>query len=136
MGNKQSENKYNNFIDITLKLEKLCDYPGEKINGILYLIGKPGLKETQLIEPKVLITMYERYENYINHQKNHSIFEEIIKKDENNYIFNSFKGANLLTGVNIPFSFRIPISFNSSCFLYFISNSESISHFFRLNFHF
>ena len=24
MGNKQSGNKYNNFIDFTLKLEKLC----------------------------------------------------------------------------------------------------------------
>ena len=50
------------------------------------------------------------------------------------YIFNSFKGANLLTGVNIPFSFRIPISFNPSCLLSFISNSESLSHFFSVEF--
>ena len=134
MGNKQSGNKYNNFIDFTLKLEKLCYYPGENISGTLYLIGKPGLKEAQLIEPKVLITMYERYDNYINHQKNRSVSGEILKKDENKYIFNSFKWANLLAGVNIPFSFRIPFSFNPSCLLYFISNSESLSHFFSAEF--
>ena len=65
MGNKNSDqySNSNNFIDFSIKIEKICYFPGEKINGTIYLRGKSGLLETQLRDPKALFTIYQ-YQQY------------------------------------------------------------------------
>ena len=56
MGNSNEGNK---FIDFTIKLDKICYFPGENISGTLNLMGKPGLLETQLTDPKVKFVVNE-----------------------------------------------------------------------------
>ena len=111
MGSDTPESKYNKFIDFSITLEKICYFPGENINGSIYLIGKPGLNETQLTEPKVLfqITEKQRY-NYSGGSKGGNRHEQLNRDIFNNYlIFNNFMGANLLIGITIPFSIQLPL---------------------------
>ena len=133
MGNAQ-ENKYNQFIDFSVKLEKLCYFPGEDINGTLYIMGKPGLLETQLKEPKVSFKIYEKLKT-IPTQSGTIILsstEELSKKAENEFMFNTFIDPNLLTGVNIPFNFKIPSLINPSCYFVINSFAELLQHFFSV----
>ena len=69
MGNKNPEIKINKFINFSLTLKKVCYFPGENIEGTLFLEGNPGLIETQLMNPKALfiISQQERY-HYENNQ--------------------------------------------------------------------
>ena len=135
MGNIQ-ENKYNKLIDFSIELEKLCYFPGEDIIGTLYLMGKPGLLETQLKEPKVSFGIYEKLRTIFSQDGNsiNSTTGNISQKVENIFIFNTFVGANLLTGVNIPFKYRIPLTFNPSCCIFITSYSEQILHIFSASF--
>ena len=111
MGSDIPESKYNKFIDFSITLEKICHLPGENINGSIYLIGKPGLNETQLNDPKVLFLITEKQKyRYSAGNKGGSRNEEINRNIFNNYlIFNNFMGANLLTGITIPFSIQLPL---------------------------
>ena len=135
MGNIQ-ENKYNKLIDFSVNIEKLCYLPEEDINGTLYLMGKPELLETQLNEPKVTFAIYEKLISYPPQTENSiiSTTEKILQKVENDFMFNTFVGANLLIGINIPFKYKIPLSINPSLCIYIDSLSERLQHIFTAEF--
>ena len=121
MGNKNPEIKTNKFINFSFKLNKVCYLPGENIEGSLFLEGKPGLIETQLMNPKALfiISQQERYHYENNNRKVNQKKEYNEKLDLNIYknylVFNNFLGANLLSSINIPFSIQLPYNAHPSC---------------------
>ena len=132
MGSDIPESKYNKFIDFSITLEKICHLPGENINGSIYLIGKPGLNETQLTEPKFLFQITEKQKiDYSGGDNEGSHHEQINRDIFNNYlIFNNFMGANLLTGITIPFSIQLPLIAKPSLSIYFGGNHNGyIRHF-------
>jgi hypothetical protein len=61
MGNSNPEIKTNKYIKFVVQLNKVCHLPGENIEGALYLEGNPGLKETQLMNPKALFIITEKH---------------------------------------------------------------------------
>ena len=63
MGNIEDDNEYNSYIKFKIKLEKICYFPGENINGTIFLKGKQGLKETLLNNPtsKIIISQKQCY---------------------------------------------------------------------------
>ena len=107
MGNIEDDNIYNSYIKFIIKLEKICHFPGENINGTIFLKGKQGLKETLLNNPtsKVIISQKQHY--YDNEGPGQTITNNIYEK---NKFFKTFVGANLLNTVKIPFSIKLPIS--------------------------
>ena len=116
MGINEPEIKKNKYISFNLKLEKVCYLPGEKICGNIILEGKPGLKETQLIDPKALIIIKQKQKYDYSDSENQTQIEKIESFLYKNYLaFNSFIGANLLTKINIPFSIVLPINSYPSC---------------------
>ena len=130
MGSSVPESKYNKFIDFSIKIEKICYFPGENINGTIYLMGKPGLNETQFKDPKTLfiITERQKYDYPAGEGKGN---EEINKYLYNNFlIFNNFSGANLLTSITIPFSIKLSAKAKPSVSIYFGNNCNGyIRHF-------
>ena len=134
MGNNFKESIFNQNIDFSVKLEKICYFPGENICGTLYLMGKPGLTETQLIEPKALFTIYEIQRFYYANSNNKTSNEETENKIEKYALFNNFMGANLLTGLNIPFTFQIPLTIHPTC-SFLVNKALGYSkHFFSVEF--
>ena len=137
MGNSNGENKFNKLIDFTIKLDKISYFPGENISGTLNLMGKPGLLETQLTNPQVKFEVYDKYRD-ASIQSESSLVNpppaEILNHNSNIFVFNTFIGSNLLTGVNIPFSYQIPYSFNPTCSVVLDSNIENITHYFSAEF--
>ena len=114
MGNSNPEIKTNKYIKFVVQLNKVCHLPGENIEGALYLEGNPGLKETQLMNPKALFIITEKHkykykkntgDGYVT--KNEEINRIIYQKY---HLFNNFVGANLLTKVKIPFSIKLPLN--------------------------
>ena len=130
MGNSNEENKYNKLIDFTITLDKLCYFPGENIRGTLSLVGKPGLLETQLADPKVKFVVYEMIKDI---SFDHSA-SDIINHSSNFLIFNTFIGSNLLTGLNMPFTYQIPFSFNPTCSVLLDKYIYKFKHFFSAEF--
>ena len=64
MGSDFNNNKkYNseNYVSLTINTNKKCYSQGEYINGTLYLQGKPGLIQTQLIDPLAIATLLNFY---------------------------------------------------------------------------
>lgn len=116
MGNDgTSQSKFSKYIDFSLKINKICYLPGEIISGTLYLIGKPGLIETQLNEPKASFKIEEEQKwNYSSNHTNYSAYRNSILY-ENNISFDSFIGSNLLIGVSIPFSIPLPTIAYPTC---------------------
>ena len=134
MGNNFKESKFNQNIDFSVKLEKICYFPGENISGTLFLMGKPGLIETQLIEPKALFTIYEKQRFDYANSNNKTSIEETENKIENYALFNNFIGANLLTGLSIPFTFQIPFTIHPTCSFLVDKTPGYSKHFFSAEF--
>ena len=57
----KSNKKYNseNYVSLSILTNKKCFSQGEYITGTLYLKGKPGLIQTQLIDPLATATLTE-----------------------------------------------------------------------------
>ena len=135
MGNSNEENKYNKLIDFTIKLDKLCYFPGENIRGTLSLVGKPGLLETQLADPKVKFVVYEMIKDtLVEHPNLVNNPSDILNHSSNFLVFNTFIGSNLLTGVNLPFTYQIPFSFNPTCSVVLDKFIYNLRHFFSAEF--
>ena len=134
MGNSNNENKYNKLIDFTLRLDKVCYFPGEYITGTLYLIGKPGLLQTTLTEPQAKLEVCEMFK--IGSNRNSTLINppQTINCNSNNLLFNTFLGANLLQGLNIPFRYQIPPSFNPTIGVIIVQSNEYLIHYFSVEF--
>ena len=101
-----SEFEYNKYIDFTLKLEKICYFPGENINGLINLKGKPGIENPKLTGPGAVFIITEKQKHYnTSYINENNVYKNEL--DNNictyNLVFNNFRNADLLSGLNIPF---------------------------------
>ena len=103
--------KYNSEKDVILKivLNKVCYFPGENIEGILDIRGKTTLKITSFEDTSVTIKIVQIQEyQYNNDDEDNGFIKEITNLYEKKTNFDNFKGSNLLTGIQIPFSIPLP----------------------------
>ena len=115
-------------IEFNIILNKACYNPGEEINGILSIRGKPALKKIIFYDTNAIIKIVQmqRFSYTTGSGKNrHTV---VVKEDTDlvtqNVNFINFKDSNLLIGINIPFSIRIPLDIQPSVFIriYFIKH--------------
>ena len=141
MGNDfNNDKKYNSerYVSLTMKINKMCYSQGEYIQGILYLQGKPDLIQKELIDPSATSTLTElhQYTYQINdNNDNNSSNREYEEKEEItifslNLNFSNYRGANLMQGINIPFSVQITNCYPSCIFNY----RNYVRHFFTVEF--
>ena len=110
----KSNKKYNseNYVSLSILTNKKCFSQGEYITGTLYLKGKPGLIQTQLIDPLATATLTE-FQHYSYEEEHGDDDRREIDVDEEKIIFqirldfSNYRGANLMSGVQIPFSVQI-----------------------------
>ena len=133
--------KYNfeSQVSMTINLPKTCYCVGESITGNLYLKTKPYMQEMALISPKATVSLRQLY--YVNKKESDFEFSGIkdtntpLEKEINLFLYDinlsNFQGANLLQGVNIPFSLRIPDNSFPSCIF---DETTYIRHFLIFNF--
>ena len=133
MGNsiKEQYNKYNKETDVILniKLNKTCYFPGESITGFLDIQPKINLKETIFDNTSAIfnILQFQQYHYTVGSDED----EKTIYIEDKTVIlclnidFINFKGSNISTGINIPFSFQIPSNILPT--VYF--NGYYINHF-------
>lgn len=130
MGNNSVlEPKFNINIDFSIKLDKICYFPGEKICGAFNLMGKEGLLETQLKEPKAIIQIVQKQIIYDSLKTETTPKEDEKIIYEENLLFSTYHDANLLTGINIPFSIILINSAYPTCSLRFHNNRGFIKHY-------
>ncbi len=139
----ESDKKYNfeKNISMLFEINKTCYSKGEMIIGNIVLTPKDGLVQTQLINPYAKMTLkeqhyYDYYEYYYDNNKNTTNTERRV--DEENITlfsihmdFSNFNGANILTGVQIPFQIQVPIMSYPSCFF---ESSAYVRHFLTCDF--
>lgn len=145
MGNDFETDKNYNFeknVSMIVELNKTCYSSGEIITGTIILSAKEGLIQTQLLNPYAMITLEEKhyYEytemvyDYINKK---STSKKKIEQENKPLLsipmdFSNFIGANILTGIQIPFQFKIPETAYPSCFF---DSTTYVKHFLILDFH-
>ena len=132
MGNESLKEKYNKQKDVTLKvtLDKVCYYPEELIKGSINLQLNKGLNDSIFNETSAIIKIIQKQQYIISDEDGDiPITEEedliILNKD-----FITFKGSNLLLGINIPFSIEIPKNILVSCYYF----GDFIKHFIYFEF--
>ena len=119
MGNESLKEKYNKQKDVTLKvtLDKVCYYPEELIKGSIKLQLNKVLNDSIFNETSAIIKIIQKQQYIIPGGEDGDTYETeeedliILNKD-----FITFKGANLLLGINIPFSIEIPKNILASCY--------------------
>lgn len=109
----QKDKKYNmnEFVKLKINLGKICYFPGEIINGTIQLIPTEKLKQPIISTPKVdyLLTQSQFYQYSTGSGKH----RHTVRVNEDTTIFaasliyNNIMEANILNGVNIPFSFQL-----------------------------
>ena len=120
-------------VELNIIFDKVCYYPGEKVNGTLTINPKPDLQNTILNEINAIIKLVQiqqyTYESGSG-QNQHTVTvrekADIVNKNIN---FNNFKGEDILAGINIPFSISIPIDSQPSLFV----RSFFIKHFIAID---
>jgi len=135
MGNNNTnkiKDKYNEEKEVKLNitLNKVCYLPGEQINGSLEIQPKNDIHETILNDINVTIKIIQiQYYSYID--------GEVINQESNendilteNFDFINYKGANILSGINIPFSIQIPLNIHASIIYYY----NHVKHFLSVDF--
>ena len=138
MGNDFNTNKkYNseNYVSLSIQTNKKCFSQGEYIKGYLYLQGKPGLIQTQLIDPLAIATLTEFHHYTYEEEQSDDDRREIDENDEKIIFqirldFANYRGVNLMNGIKIPFSVQIT-NCHPTC--YFDSNTY-VRHYFTIEF--
>ena len=138
MGNDFNSNKkYNseNFVSLSIQTNKKCFSQGEFITGSLYLKGKPGLIQTQLIDPLAMATLTEFQHYSYEEEHGHDDRREIDVNEEKIIFqlrldFSDYRGANLMNGVQIPFSVQIT-NCHPTCYFDF---KTYVRHYFTIEF--
>ena len=138
MGNDFNSNKkYNseNFVSLSIQTNKKCFSQGEYITGALYLRGKPGLIQTQLIDPLAMATLTE-LQHYSYEEGHGRDGRREIDVNEEKIIFqirldfSNYRGANLMNGIQIPFSVQIT-NCHPTCYF---DNNTYVRHYFTIEF--
>lgn len=139
MGNDFNNNKkYNSehYVSLSININKSCYSQGEYVQGFLYLKGKPGLIQTELIDPLAMATLSELHHyQYEEHENGERDRREIIEQEEKTIFslrldFSNYRGANLMGGVQIPFSVQITNCYPTCIFNY----SDYVKHFLTIEF--
>ena len=135
-----NDKKYNSerYVSMTLNINKVCYSQGEYIQGTIFLQGKPDLIQKELIDPTATATLSElhQYTYQINNNDgdSHDHSEHQEKEEITiftlNLNFSNYRGANLMQGVNIPFSVQITNCYPSCIFNY----RDYVRHFFTIEF--
>ena len=137
MGNNNPyKNKYNEEKEVKLDitLNKVCYLPGEQIIGNLYIQPKSGINETILNDTNVTIKIIQL--QYYSYTEGSGEDERTISgSDEKdilieNFDFVNFKGANILSGIKISFSIKIPLNIHASL----IFNGDYVKHYLFVEF--
>jgi len=119
MGTESLKKKYNTENDVTIKvtLDKVCYYPDEIIKCTINLKLNKFLNDSIFNETSAIIKIIQKQQYVIPGEDDTYVTEEedilILNKD-----FITFKGANLLFGINIPLSIEIPKNILTSCYYY------------------
>lgn len=125
MGNDNNIKKMYNEekeVKLDISLNKVCYLPGEKIIGNLDIQPNIGINETILNDTNVTIRIIQlQYYSYTEGSGDDAT--TISERDEKdifieNFNFITFKGANILSGINIPFSITIPLNIHASVIYY------------------
>ena len=123
------EKHYNLEQDIMLNiiLNKSCYFPGESINGYLNIQPKKGLKEIIFNDTSTIFTInqLQEYSYIIDCEEGPRAFKEDKDILVNRIDFINFKGANIASSINIPFSFQIPMNILPSIYV----DGHFIKHF-------
>lgn len=140
MGTDFNNNKkYNSerYVSLSMNLNKMCFSQGEYIQGTLFLQGKPDLIQKELIDPTAIATLSELHQyDYQNNENNDDNDNTTYQEKEEitifslNLNFSNYRNANLMQGVNIPFSVQITNCYPTCIFNY----SDYIRHFFTIEF--
>lgn len=132
MGTDSSlKKKYNqeNNVKLNICLDKVCFSPGEFITGHLDIQPKAGLVEAILNDSSAIfkLTQFQQY-HYIEGDIAKYV-DEISDILNMNIDFSNFIGANILLGINIPFSFQIPLNILPTIFFgdYYIKHFISFT---------
>ncbi len=131
MGTESLKKKYNTENDVTIKvtLDKVCYYPDETIKCTINLKLNKFLNDSIFNETSAIIKIIQKQQYVIPGEDDTYVTEEedilILNKD-----FITFKGANLLFGINIPLSIEIPKNILTSCYYY----KHFIKHFIYFEF--
>ena len=137
MGNNTDiKKKYNEEKEVKLDitLNKVCYLPGEQIIGNLDIQPKNGINETILNDTYVSIKIVQlQYYSYTEGSGDDSTL--ISASDEKDILtenldFMNFKGANILSGINISFSIKIPLNIHASLIFY----GDYVKHFLFVEF--
>lgn len=109
MGNVSEISK--DFI-LNINTDKICYFPGETIYGTIHLQAKPGFKHSELKYPLAFVKLieyhYYTYSEKIDEEDSKTVEEKIENKlFQSSMFFKEYQGANLLQGVELPFSFKI-----------------------------
>ena len=115
--NSVQQNNPTNYPNIKIHLEKVCYFPGETISGQITFTPNPGLKITNLTDPKVIF-------NIIQHEEySHSLGESSICAKQDNELlefkgfYSNFVNANISNGLTLPFDIILPINSKPTCLL-------------------
>ena len=137
MGNNNAfKTKYNNEKEVKLDitLNKICYLPGEQITGNLDIQPKNGINETILNDTNATIKIIQlQYYSYtVGSGDDETTISESDEKDIliQNFDFINFKGANILSGINISFSINIPLNVHASLIYY----GNYVKHFLLVDF--
>ena len=126
MGNsiKEQYNKYNKETDVILniKLNKTCYFPGESITGFLDIQPKISLKETIFDNTSATFNLIQLQQYFYSVGSGDDKRTYYVGDDSDilflNIDFINFKGSNILSGINIPFSFQIPLNILPSVYFH------------------
>ena len=102
--------KYNNEgdVEIHIKFNHVCYFPGEAIEGYIILIPKYNLIEEIIAHPQLnlKITQYQYYSYPVGSDIEHE--EEELVLVSSNYNFDDFLNDNSSNSINIPNNFILP----------------------------
>ena len=131
MGNDESlKKKYTEEKDVSIKisLNKVCYSPNELIKGIVNLKSKMKLNDPIFNDTSATIKIIQMLRCSYHSEDTSDVTESkdvlILDKD-----FTTFKGSNLLFGINIPFSIKIPDNILPSCYISVGVSETYIKHF-------
>ena len=114
--NFEKDEKFNieKDVKVTIKLDKSCYFPGEVIKGTLNFTAKKNLKNPLLANPEIKFNLTQLEQYWYEVGSGDDAATIFVKRDiilfSATLYFSTFKNANIMIGIQIPFSFQIPLN--------------------------